>query len=292
MPANPIVSVIVPHYNDLKGLDSCLAALCRQTYPAEQFEIIVGDNNSPQGEAAISRVIAGRARLTVVLEKGAAPARNGAIALARGDILAFTDSDCLPEPDWLAEGVAALSDCDFAGGRMKVLVPNRAAVTPTEAFELVFAFNNENYVKHKAFTVTANQFSPRVLFDQIGGFRTGVSEDQEWSLRARDAGYRIGYAPAAVVGHPARRTWTELKTKWQRLNREQFGLFTERGGGRWIWFARSCLLPLSILIHAPAIWRSSELTAASHRWGALAILVRSRLWRLIDALRLLLQKSS
>jgi GT2 family glycosyltransferase len=290
MTDNPIVSVVVPHYNNLEGLDSCLAALGRQTYPADQFEIIVGDNNSPQGEAVVSQVIGGRAQLTTIFEKGAAPTRNGAMALARGDILAFTDSDCLPEPEWLEKGIAALSEFDFAGGRMKVLVFDHLAITPVEAFELVFAFNNETYVKKKGFTVTANQFSPRHLFDKIGGFRTGVSEDQEWSLRARGAGYRIGYAPAAIVGHPARRNWAELKAKWQRVNREQFGIFMERRGGRWIWFARSCLLPVSILAHAPAIWRSSELRSARERWGALTILTCSRFWRLVDSMRLLIRR--
>ena len=65
----------------------------------------------------------------------------------------------------------------------------------------------------------------RALFDAVGGFRVGVSEDTEWCERARVAGYRIGYAPAAVVGHPARRTWDELLAKWRRLNVESFNLF-------------------------------------------------------------------
>ena len=60
------VSVIVPHYNDPIGLAACLAALERQSVSPD--EIIVADNNSPQGQDEIARVIAGRARLTIVKE--------------------------------------------------------------------------------------------------------------------------------------------------------------------------------------------------------------------------------
>ena len=52
------VSVIVPHYNDLEGLEICLAALARQSFPAEQIEIVVADNASPQGIAAVEKTSA------------------------------------------------------------------------------------------------------------------------------------------------------------------------------------------------------------------------------------------
>ncbi len=82
--------------------------MAAQTYPRDGFEIIVADNASPEGEAAIAALIAGRAELTIVAERGAGAARNGGAAKARGEILAFTDCDCVPEPRWLEAGVAAL----------------------------------------------------------------------------------------------------------------------------------------------------------------------------------------
>ena len=87
--ATPHVSVIVPHYQDLDGLALCLAALDAQTYPRDRFEIVIADNNSPCGLEAVEKVIAGRAKLVSVLEKGAGPARNGAVAASRGEVLAF-----------------------------------------------------------------------------------------------------------------------------------------------------------------------------------------------------------
>ncbi|WP_312162795.1 glycosyltransferase [Phenylobacterium sp.] len=285
--ARPLVSVIVPHYDDLAALDRCLSALQAQTYPADRFEVIVADNMSPVGPEAVARAIAGRARLVTVSERGAGPARNGGVAIASGDVLAFTDADCIPAPDWLDQGLAALAHNDFVGGGMRVLVDDERTVTGPEAFELVFAFDNRAYVERKAFTVTANLFCPAPLFRQVGGFRVGVSEDLEWSHRARDAGFRIGYAPAALVSHPARRDWRELTSKWRRLNHETYGIVAAGPQGRLRWLARSLLLPLSALAHTPRVLTSPRLRSPRQRLSALSTLYRLRIWRSLDALALL-----
>lgn len=285
--AAPAVSVIVPHYSDLVRLDICLRALEAQTYPRDRVEIIVADNGSPEGEAAVSAAIAGRARLVTVVEKGAGPARNGGAAAATGEVLAFTDSDCVPEPLWLAEGVAALARADVVGGRMRVLVEDERALTGAEAFERVFAFDNETYVRRKGFSVTANLFCRSRDFRTVGGFRNGLSEDLEWCRRACGQGLRLDYAAAAVVGHPARRTWPELKRKWSRLNRETYALTVGAPGARLRWGLRSLLLPLSAVAHAPRVLASPQLKGVASRMSALTTLFRLRLWRMGDSLRLL-----
>ena len=283
----PKVSVIVPHFEDLKGLDLCLTALGAQTYPHDAFEIIVADNASPVGPDAVEAAIAGRARLVVVSDKGAGPARNGGVAAAAGEILAFTDSDCRPEAGWLEGGVEALSAYDFVGGRMRVLVDDLDAMTPTEAFEYVFAFNNHRYVTRKDFTVTANLFCRREMFGKVGGFRVGLSEDVEWSHRAIAAGYRLGYAPAAIVGHPARRTWEDLLKKWKRTNREAYILYASRKYGLAAYLVRSFALPFSAIAHTPRVLLSSDLTKPSQKASAIGVLYRLRFWRFIDAMALI-----
>ncbi|WP_200957683.1 glycosyltransferase family 2 protein [Phenylobacterium sp. Root700] len=290
MSTAPFISVIIPHYRDLRALDLCLEALGRQTYPAADFEIIVADNNSPEGEAAVAAVIAGRARLTVVHEKGAGPARNGGVVLAQGEILAFTDSDCVPEPEWLVEGLAALSTCDFIGGRVTVLVANVLKMSGAEAFERVFAFDFETYITKKGFTGAGNLFCARRVFDQVGGFRVGLSEDLEWSRRATAKGFRLGYAPGAVVGHPARRNWEELWGKWRRVNAETYGLYRERRGGDLKWLIRSFALPLSALFHAPKVLVSDQLLTGEQRVAAIQTLFKLRFWRFGHALDLLRKK--
>ena len=286
-PDSSRVSVIIPHYRDLRGLDRCLEALGRQTYPRDLVEIVVADNNSPEGMAAVEQVAAGRARLVLVTEQGAGPARNGAVAAARHEILAFIDSDCVAEPAWIEEGVAALGSYDFVGGRVKVLVDDPARITPTEAFERVFAFDFKTYVTKKGFTGSGNLFCPRMIFDAVGGFRTAVSEDLDWSYRARGLGYRLGYAPAAVVGHPARRTWPELVAKWRKTNTESYHLMKSRGHGRLWWLLRTLALPASAIVHTPKVLASPELAGARERLDALTTLYRIRLWRLAHAFRLL-----
>ncbi len=281
------VSVIVPHYNDPTGLDACLAALVAQTVAPD--EIIVADNNSPQGQAEIARVVAGRARLVVVTEQGAGPARNGGVAASSGDILAFTDSDCIPAPDWLANGLSRLAQFDLVGGAMTVLVDDEARMTPVEAFERAFAFDNRQYVEHKGFSVTANLFTRRTIFDAVGGFRVGVPEDLDWCHRARAAGYRIGYAADALVGHPARRTWHEIVRKWGRLNAEAFGLQRTQKLGRVKWFVKALAMPASAIAHSAHPLTTPKLRLARDRLNALAMLYGLRFWRSADALRLLIR---
>jgi len=278
------VSVVIPHYNDLAGLDLCLDDLARQTYPIH--EIIVADNNSPAGPEAVAAAVRGRARLVTVLDKGAGPARNGGVRAATGEVLAFIDSDCRPEPDWIRGGVAALADWDLVGGQVKVLVADSSAMTPTEAFEMVFAFNNARYVETLGFTVSANLFCPRTLFDDVGGFGVGVSEDVDWCRRAVARGYRLGYAAGAAVGHPARRTWPELIRKWSRTNQEGFILLSRSRHGRWRFLLRALLLPPSILVHAPRVFLSRKLPSMRDRLSAAGVLARLRLWRLGNSIGL------
>ena len=284
----PEVSVVVPHYADPAGLGRCLDALERQTLGRDRFEVIVADNASPD-RAAVEAAIAGRARLVVVPERGAGPARNGGAAAARAPVLAFTDSDCVPCPDWLREGLAALDRHDVVGGRVSVLVDEPSRPTPTEAFEAVFAFDFESYITRKGFTGSGNMFVPRAVFEAVGGFRSAVSEDVDWSHRARGLGYTLGYAPLAEVGHPARRAWRELELKWRRTSRETFLLTTPRRAGRLRWLLRTWALPASALAHTPRVLRSPALPDWRARAGALAILYRSRMWRFVEGHRLLLR---
>jgi GT2 family glycosyltransferase len=280
--------VVVPHYNDLKSLDLCLEALSNQTFPRDEMEVVVADNGSPQGEAALRTLIAGRARLVIVKPRGAGPARNGGVIASSGAILAFTDSDCRPDKQWVAAGVRTLNEeLDFVGGRMDVLVDDPRHPTATEAFEVEFAFDNEAYVKRDGFTVTANLFCSRKVFDDVGGFEVGVPEDKEWCWRARDKGYRIGYAPQAIVGHPARRNWDELYRKWRRLNSEAFTFALQRRRGRLQWLTKTCVLPISALAHTPRVIFSTQLRTLPQKAGALAVLYRLRVWRCFDGLRLL-----
>jgi len=287
--STPQISVVVPHYNDLHGLDQCLSALARQTLAHSDYEVIVADNMSPMGAEVVEALIAGRARLVIAVEKGAGPARNAGAAVACGEILAFTDADCVPDANWLAEGVAALARHDCVGGSMRVSVDTDGPLSGAQAFERVFAFNNRDYVERKGFTVTANLFCAKSTFERVGPFKTEVSEDREWCERARGMGFQLGYAPLAGVCHPARRDWPALVAKWRRIQAESFALTVARPGGTWLWLLQTWALPLSILAHAPRVLASPMLSGAGDRARAIGTLIRLRLWRFWEAHRLLLK---
>src|SRR5690606_10599748 len=102
------VTVIVPVYNDVARLRTCLTALAAQDYPADLLDVIVADNAS--SEDVRVALPADDDRFTIVHEarQGSYAARNTGWGHARGEILAFTDSDCLPRADWISRAVAAL----------------------------------------------------------------------------------------------------------------------------------------------------------------------------------------
>lgn len=278
------ISVIIPHYDDLEGLGRCLAALDRQTLPRNSFDIIVADNMSPVSKGALAATVGDRAKVVFASERGAGPTRNAGVEASKGQILAFTDSDCLPESGWLEEGVAKLRDFDFVGGRMKVVCDCDDKRSGAEAYETVFAFDNENYVRKKGFTVTANLFCTREVFVSTGPFRVGMSEDVDWCLRAQSKGFRLGYASRAIVGHPPRPDWPQLKKKWRRLNAELFELALQRKRGRLRWTVHMLAMPFSAIWHLPRAAFHKDLRGGRQRLGAAVTLVRLRLWRCKDGL--------
>ena len=110
----PAVSVIIPAFNRKDELQELLAALAQQTLAPEQFEIIVVDDGSTDDTLFYlkSLVDSGRENLIFHYQKNQGPgaARNRGMAMARGDVFAFTDTDCRPRPDWLEELLKPFAD--------------------------------------------------------------------------------------------------------------------------------------------------------------------------------------
>ena len=283
-----LVSVIVPHLDDYDNLDACLTLLAGQSFPKDRTEVIVADNGSSRGVDAVRRIVGTRGRVLDVAERGAGPARNAGVHASRGDALAFIDSDCRPDRRWLEEGLAELLSTDFVGGRIDVMVEDPGRMTAAEAFESVFAFQNERYVKNLGFTVTASMFVWRSVFDAVGGFVNGVPEDLDWCRRARLKGYRIGFAPKSIVQHPARRTMPELMRKSRRLTLEWCEAARRDGKGPIFMLARNCAVLLSIAPHAFVALASKRLSGTRNRILAVGALAQIRAYRFAVAYRAIL----
>jgi glycosyltransferase involved in cell wall biosynthesis len=279
------ISVVVPHLNDLDNLVRCIAALEAQSLPRGDIELIVADNGSACGLAEVAARVP-TARVVHAVERGAGPARNCGVAACDGDLLAFTDSDCLPDPNWLAAGIAGLGTSDVVGGQMQVSVRSAARMSGAEAFETVFAFDNETYVHAHGFSVTANLITTRAVFQRTGPFATGISEDLAWCRAAVRCGHRIAYCPGAIVTHPARATYKDLAGKWQRLTVEAHGLWRAEGRGRLVWTLRAMAVLCSPVPHALRVMGSTRLPNWATRLRALMVLLRIRSARCLWMLRL------
>jgi GT2 family glycosyltransferase len=284
--ASPLVSVIIPHYNDLDHLEHCLEALRHQTLARERYEVIVADNNSVGGVEAVERIAADMI-VVPAPEQGAAPARNVGVAAARGAVLAFIDSDCVADRNWLDEGILALERFDYVGGQVITKIGEPQEPTPAEAVEAVFAFNFKKYIDRDGFSGSGNLFVPKAIFGRVGGFRAGVSEDIDWCRRANALGYRLGYAERAIVLHSARREWRELKRKWDRILTETIGLARERPGWRLRWIAYAGIVAASPLVHWITVVRSPRLVGLRAKCCGLVGLVRIRVYRSCRMLYLL-----
>ncbi|MBV8793360.1 MAG: glycosyltransferase [Hyphomicrobiales bacterium] len=286
-----LVSVIVPHLDDYDNLDTCLTLLQAQSFPGDRTEIIVADNGSSRGFDAVCRLVGSRGRVIEVAERGAGPARNAAVRVSQGDALAFIDSDCRPDKRWLEEGLAELRNADIAGGHVDVLVEDPRRMTAAEAFESVFAFRNERYVKDLKFTVTASMFVWRSVFDAVGDFINSVPEDKDWCERAWRQGYRIRFAPKSIVGHPARRTMVELKRKWRRLTLESSEGAQREGWGPVRVLARQWAALFAVAPHAFVPLTSKRVSGIRNRLMAIRALAEVRAYRFMVAHRAVLRST-
>ena len=205
MRSSPAVSVIVPVRNGADTLPPLLESIDAQTLPRDRFEVIVVDNDSSDATAAVAATHGA----TVVREPIAnrSRARNRGAAAASARLYAFTDADCVADPRWL-EGLLACSDrAPLVAGEVEL----RAGGSPNaiERFESLWRFGQASWVE-QGWAATANLLVRAEAFDAIGGFDPSwrhIGEDVDFCLRARDAGYGLGYCADAVVGHRAERAW-------------------------------------------------------------------------------------
>jgi glycosyltransferase involved in cell wall biosynthesis len=240
-PAAPSVSVVVPVFNDVERLRTCLLALAAQTYPADQVEVLVVDNASTQDVAA-ALPDDPRFRLLHEARRGSYAARNTGLAVATGEVLAFTDADCAPDPTWLEEGVRALAAepaADMVGGAVEFSYASGAPVSAAELYEFRHGFPQERYLRVEHFAATANMLTWRSVLDRVGPFdaRLQSGGDGEFGRRVAAAGGLQRYAERAVVRHPARATTQELLVKLARTSAGTRDAALNDGAGR-LFFAR------------------------------------------------------
>lgn len=212
----PNISVVVPHFEMRESLHDLILALDKVDYPRSLVEVIVVDN----GSSEMPRLPNSEIRVKILREPkpGSYAARNTALKAASGRAIAFTDADCLPKSDWLMAGVTGLlKGADRVAGSIEV-VRDPSIGSGTYLYQEAFSFDVEADLNTKAHVATANMFTWKSLFAEVGPFDESAFSggDKEWSQRFFQCGFNTVFCPEATVLHRAR-SFTELVHHRRRL---------------------------------------------------------------------------
>ncbi|MDQ2901027.1 MAG: glycosyltransferase [Acidobacteriota bacterium] len=215
----PFVTIIVPTLNRKEWLIEAVESLRAQDYPHDRFEVIAVDNGSRDGawEWLLATALLPGPRLRCfrneTIYKVSSGSRNVGIRHAAGEIVGFTDSDCIASADWIRKGVGAFREgVDIVVGR--TIPPPGDRPTPLSKIKIVDS---------EGFFDTCNIFYTREVIDRAGGFDTDVlatsgrrrgayGEDSELGIRVKAMGYGSVFVADAVVQHRVRD-----QTLWQWL---------------------------------------------------------------------------
>ncbi len=222
----PLISIVVPIYNEEKELKNLLDSLIALNWPSEHLEILCVDNNSTDQSLSILRTYP----ITVLQEPtpGAYAARNTAIRQAQGEFIAFTDADCIVTPNWLLELWQAF-DTPQIGAVGGSLIP-RTVTNYVDYFEgCVFKSPNHSRgtARTQPYVVTANAMYRKAVFDELELFdqENFSGPDVEMSWRVVQSGrymLKICAEGQAVVQHCYR---TQLQDFTYVLERDAYGWF-------------------------------------------------------------------
>ncbi|OFX25244.1 MAG: mycofactocin system glycosyltransferase [Anaeromyxobacter sp. RBG_16_69_14] len=208
---SPTVSVVIPVKDRAEELRRCLESLTRVRYPGENVEVLVVDDGSRDETRDVARAMGASVILSGGEGRGPAAARNRGASQARGEVLAFLDSDCAASEEWLAELAPMFQDPDVAavGGRVNGMHASSALDRyEAEMSSLCLGARGRSgqHGKDTFYLPSCNLLVRRRDFADSGGFREElqVAEDVDLSWRLRDRGRKIVYTPAGSIVHEHR----------------------------------------------------------------------------------------
>jgi GT2 family glycosyltransferase len=285
----PSISIVIPTYSRPGQLADCLRSLSALDYPRDRLEVIVVDDG---GNTPLDAVVAPfRSDLAVSLVRqpnaGPAAARNTGAERARGEYLAFTDDDCLPEPGWLTELARVLAEApeSMVGGTTLNGAPNLYSTTSQLIVDVVYRHYNANPIRAR-FVASNNMVMPARGFREIGGFDPAfrAAEDRDLCDRWLQHGKRIIHTPAARVRHARpMNAWAFCRQHFEYGRGAE--RFTRRRAARnsgsmlaetrfhldvrnWLWFPLTRVPPRQVLpvVTLLALWQTANL--AGFVWEA------------------------
>lgn len=276
------LSVIIPHLNEPDDLRRCLLSLAAQREDGIPFEIIVVDNGSVEMPVAACRDLSDL-RLERETVPGPGPARNLGANLARAELLAFIDADCIAQRGWvraIVDLMARSPDIDLVGGDIGILVIDPQYPSAIESYESIYSYRARVYVERYGFAATGNMAVRKRVFHSVGPFGgIATMEDTEWGQRATARGHRIAFLPEARVLTPSCKSFADLARRWDRHVAHEFRKVAGHRAAMLRWLVGGLVVVGSPLAESFKIFTTDRVSGARNRILALVCLTRIRLHR-------------
>jgi len=225
---SPMVSVVIPIYNGEADLTDLLNCLLSQTYPKDRVEYLLVDNNSSDRTFSFLKTAAENCPITIrpLSEnqiQSSYAARNTGIRAAVGEIIAFTDADCRPQPQWLDTLIQPFVNLEIVIVAGEILaLPGKTLLEQHADREETLSQKHTLGHSFRPYGQTANLAIRRIALEKAGLFRphltTGGDADICWRILAENIG-GLEFAPNAIVQHRHRTTLLELQSQWRRYGR-------------------------------------------------------------------------
>ena len=250
----PKISVVIPVHNSRETMGKCLESLAQLDHPS--FEVIIVDDGSTDDTAEICESY-GRVRVIRVSKGGPSRARNVGIDAARGELVAFTDGDCLVDRLWLTELEKGFTLPEVAGvgGDQQSPEDESDFGRMIQDFFKTIGFVT-GYIKTHADAIetehnpSCNSMYRKSVLKETGGFAENLwpGEDVELDLRITRAGYRLLYNPAAIVRHYRPQSYRAFASMMHRYGACQWPLVRKYGPFRMLHYEPITLLVGLVLI--------------------------------------------
>jgi len=251
----PFISVIIPARNEESTIGKCLDSLKNLNYPKELLEFIIINDGSTDK----TQDIAESYNVNVIKTEGVGPsaARNIGIEQAKGELVAFTDADCIVDKEWINQLLLGFNYDNIigVGGEQKSPPDEIWFGRVVQDYLKLMGFIGGYTKSHKKITEvdhnpTCNVIYKKAVLEEVGGFLKGLwpGEDVELDYRIKKRGYNLAYNPDAVVFHYRPKTLMRFARMMQKYGQWAGGyLIKKYGFFRKLYYEPFALLALVLI---------------------------------------------